>query len=147
MELKELKSLAAKDSYLAVVATSRPDGSVQASVVNAGFLPHPVSGEEVVAFVTYGRTKLANLRERPRATAVFRAGWDWGAVEGACEIVGPDDHLDGVAPEELPALVRAIFTAAGGQHDDWDTFDHVMAEQRRAAVFIHPERVYTNRGA
>lgn len=145
MQLNDLKSLAAAESYLAVVATTRPDGSIQASVVNAGFLPHPLSGEEVVAFVTYGRTKLANLRARPRVTAVFRSGWNWGAVEGACEIAGPDDPLDGVPPEELPGLIRTIFTAAGGKHDDWDSFDRVMAEERRAAVLIHPDRVYSNR--
>lgn len=147
MELSELERLAAKDSYLAVVATVRADGSVQASVVNAGCVSHPVSGEEVVAFVTYGRTKLANLRARPRATLVFRSGWEWGAVEGACEIAGPDDPLAGVAAEDLPALIREIFTAAGGQHDDWDTFDRVMAADRRAAVFVRPERVYSNRRA
>jgi hypothetical protein len=39
-------------------------------------------------------------------------------------------------------LLRDIFTAAGGTHDDWDTYDRVMAEERRTAVLIQPERVY-----
>jgi hypothetical protein len=39
-------------------------------------------------------------------------------------------------------LLREIFTAAGGTHDDWDTYDRVMAEERRVAVLVTPERVY-----
>jgi hypothetical protein len=34
-----------------------------------------------------------------------------------------------------------IFTAAGGTHDDWPTYDRVMAEERRVAVLVAPERV------
>ncbi|HJT93515.1 MAG TPA: pyridoxamine 5'-phosphate oxidase, partial [Mycobacterium sp.] len=30
---------------------------------------------------------------------------------------------------------------------DWDTYDRVMAEERRAAVFISPTRTYTNPAA
>lgn len=144
MDLKDIDRIAAGDHYLAVIATTRADCSVQASVVNACTLPHPVSNERVVAFVTYGKTKLSNLRARPRATAVFRTGWEWAAVEGICEIVGPDDPLAGFDPSHLPELIRAIFRASGGTHDDWGTFDRVMAEQHRTAVFIHPERVYSN---
>jgi hypothetical protein len=29
-------------------------------------------------------------------------------------------------------LVREIFAAAGGDRDDWDSYDRVMVEQRRA---------------
>ena len=36
--------------------------------------------------------------------------------------------------------IALIFTAAGGSHDDWDTYDRVMAEERRAAVLLTPER-------
>jgi hypothetical protein len=41
-------------------------------------------------------------------------------------------------------LIRDIFRAAGGTHDDWATFDRAMVEERRAAVLIHPQRVYSN---
>jgi len=81
VDLAEIDRIGARDHYLAVVTTTRADGSMQASVVNAGVVDHPVTGERNVAFVTYGRTKLAHLRARPRATAVFRAGWQWGAVD------------------------------------------------------------------
>jgi hypothetical protein len=43
--------------------------------------------------------------------------------------------------ERLRLLLREIFTAAGGTHDDWPTYDRVMAEERRVAVLVAPERV------
>ena len=144
MDLHDVDRIGAGDGYLAVVATTRTDGSVQASVVNAGTVPHPVSHQPVVAFVTYGKTKLSNLRARPRATVVFRTGWEWIAVEGTSEIVGPHDPLVGFDGSDLPALIRAIFQAAGGTHDDWDAFDRAMADENRVAVLVRPERVYSN---
>jgi PPOX class probable F420-dependent enzyme len=144
VDLSDVDRIGARDGYLAVIATTRVDGTVQASVVNAGTLAHPVSGAPVVAFVTYGRAKLSNLRARPRATAVFRAGWEWVSVEGTTQIAGPDDLLDGFDPGRLPGLLRAVFTAAGGTHDDWNAFDAAMAAERRAAVLIDPDRVYSN---
>jgi PPOX class probable F420-dependent enzyme len=146
MELSDVAGLAAEDRYLAVVATTRADGTVQASVVNAGILAHPLSAQQVVAFVTYGKAKLANLRRLPQATVVFRSGWRWAAVEGRCTIIGPDDPLPGFDPDGLPALLRAVFQVAGGSHDDWDTYDRVMREERRAAVLVSPDRIYSNPG-
>jgi PPOX class probable F420-dependent enzyme len=144
MELSDVAGLAAEDRYLAVVTTTRADGTAPASVVNAGVLAHPVSGQQVVGFVTYGKAKLANLRRRPQATVVFRSGWRWAAVEGRCTIIGPDDPLPGFDPAGLPALLRAVFQAAGGSHDDWETYDRVMREERRAAVLLTPDRIYSN---
>ena len=73
---------------------------------------------------------------------MLRAGWQWAAVEGPVEIIGPDDPADGIDAERLRLLLREIFTAAGGTHDDFDEYDRVMAEDRRAAVLITPERVF-----
>ena len=73
-----------------------------------------------------------------------RAGWEWVAAEGAAEIIGPDDPAPGVDGEAVRRLLRAIFTAAGGTHDDWPTYDRVMVEDRRAAVIVVPSRVYSN---
>lgn len=143
-ELTDVWALAAAESYLAVVSTARADGSVQASLVNAGPVAHPLTGEPVVAFVTYGKVKLANLRVRPRTALTFRSGWRWAAVEGAARVVGPDDPLDGVDAERLRLLLREIFTGAGGTHDDWDAYDATMLEQRRAAVLVVPDRIYGN---
>ena len=131
-----------------VFATTRDDGTVQASVVNAGVMANPVGDGHVVACVANGGTaKLANLRERPHATVVFRAGWEWVAVEGPTEIVGPDDPHERVPADQLPKLLRDVFAAAGGTHDDWDEYDRVMAAERRAAVLITPERITSNAGA
>jgi hypothetical protein len=49
-----------------------------------------------------------------------------------------------VDAEGLRLLLRAVFTAAGGEHEDWDEYDRVMAEQRRTVVLVEPTRVYSN---
>jgi hypothetical protein len=98
----------------------------------------------VLAFVTYGRVKLANLRARSQVTATFRNGWQWAAVEGSAELAGLDDPQPWLDAEGLPPLLRAIFVAAGGEHDDWAEYDRIMHEQRRAAVLVTPTRVYSN---
>lgn len=140
--LDEAVELARAERGLATVATLRADASIQASLVNAGLLPHPATGDKVLGFVTYGRVKLANLRARPQLAVTFRNGWQWATVEGQAELAGPEDHQPWL--EDLPRLLREIFQAAGGTHDDWDEYDRVMAEQRRAAVLIRPTRVYSN---
>ena len=141
-DLDTLQRVAAGDRYLAVVATTRADGTVQSSVVNAGVLAHPTSGEPVVAFVTYGPVKLANLRARPAVAVTFRAGWQWATAEGEAELLGPDDET--LEPERLPQLLRDVFTAAGGEHNDWDAYDATMVAERRTAVIVAPRRVYSN---
>ena len=131
---------------LSVVSTLRGDQTIQATVVNCGVLDHPVQGGPVIGFTTRGNArKLANLRVRPRLAVTVRAGWEWVTAEGRAELAGPDDPLDGVGAGGLRLLLRTVFTAAGGSHDDWDTYDRVMAEERRAAVLITPERVYSSR--
>ena len=141
--IADFAALVPGDHGLVVVSTLRGDGTIQSSVVNAGVLAHPVTGAQVVGLVARGGSmKLANLRARPRATIVVRAGWQWAAAEGPAEIAGPDDPLAGFDPAQVPALLRDVFTAAGGTHDDWPTYDRVMAEERRAAVLITPDRVY-----
>ena len=74
---------------------------------------------------------------------VLRGGWRWAAAEGPVQLCGPDDPVAGVDAEGLRLLLRAVFTAAGGTHDDWDTYDTVMANERRTAVLMTPERVYS----
>ncbi|MDN3351166.1 pyridoxamine 5'-phosphate oxidase family protein [Actinomadura sp. DC4] len=143
--LTDFAALVPGDHGLCVVSTTRADGSVQSSVVNAGVLDHPVTGRPAIGFVVRdGARKLDNLRERPRATIVIRADWQWASAEGPAELAGPRDELTGFAPDALPGLLRAIFQAAGGEHDDWATYDRVMAEERRTAVLLTPDRVYSN---
>ncbi|MEM6106859.1 TIGR03618 family F420-dependent PPOX class oxidoreductase [Mycobacterium sp. 050272] len=143
--LEDAVALAAGESGLAVVSTVRADGTVQASLVNVGLLPHPHTGESVLGFTTYGKVKLANLRDRPQLAVTFRNGWQWATVEGRAELAGPDDSQPWLADaDRLRLLLREVFTAAGGTHDDWDEYDRVMAMERRAAVLIAPTRVYSN---
>jgi PPOX class probable F420-dependent enzyme len=142
-ELADFEALVPQDNGLVVMTVIGPDGRIRPSVVNAGVIDHPATGSRVVAVVIQGKArKLDHLRARPRACVVLRAGWRWAGVEGPAEIVGPDDAMAGVGPERLRLLLREIFTAAGGSHDDFDEYDRVMAAERRAAVLISPERVF-----
>ncbi len=144
-DLNLVRRLAAADHGLAVVATTRRDGSVHASIVNAGVLDDPITNLPVVGFVASGSTvKLRLLRRVGRATVVFRAGYEWVAVEGTIRLVGPDDLPDGFTAERLRQLLRDVFTAAGGTHDDWAEFDRVMLSERRAAVLVDPARITSN---
>ena len=113
-------------------------------MVNAGALSHPVTGTDCLAFVTYGKAKLENLRRRPVLTATVRSGWQWLALEGSVELIGPDDPHPDFDAERLRLVLREIFMAAGGSHDDWDAYDRTMLEQRRTAVFVAPTRIYGN---
>ncbi|MHA3024184.1 TIGR03618 family F420-dependent PPOX class oxidoreductase [Mycobacterium sp. BMJ-28] len=143
--LTEAAALAAPDQGLAVVSTLRADATIQSSLINAGVLAHPVTSAPVLGFVTYGPVKLANLRARPQIAVTFRSGWQWATVEGRAELAGPHDRQPWLTePDVLRLLLRDVFTAAGGTHDDWDTYDRVMREQGRTAVLIDPTRVYSN---
>jgi PPOX class probable F420-dependent enzyme len=141
--LADFEALVPMDKGLAMFTVIGPDGRMRPSVVNVGVLDHPVTGARVVGAVIQGRArKLVHLRARPRALIVLRAGWQWAGVEGPAEIAGPDDPMAGVGPERLRLLLREIFTAAGGTHEDFDEYDRVMAAERRAAVLISPDRVF-----
>jgi PPOX class probable F420-dependent enzyme len=143
--IDDVRILVALDNGLASVSTVRPDGSLQSTVVNAGIIDHPVRKEPVAAFVARGGTrKLAHLRAHPRATLLWRAGWAWATIEGTVELCGPDDELDGVDAERLRLLLRDVFEAAGGIHEDYAEYDRVVAAERRAAVLVTPTRIYQN---
>ncbi|HUY52195.1 MAG TPA: pyridoxamine 5'-phosphate oxidase family protein [Streptosporangiaceae bacterium] len=145
-DIADFARLVTSDHGLSVVSTLRADQTIQSSVVNAGVLDHPATGLPVVGFTTRGNArKLANLRIRPRLAVTVRAGWEWVTVEGDAALAGPDDPAGGLDPDGLRLLLRAVFAAAGGTHEDWATYDRVMAEERRAAVLVTPQRVYSNR--
>lgn len=142
----DIRRLVPLDHGLASLATLRADGSVHATLVNAGVIDHPVDGDPVAAFVARHATrKLANLLARPAATLHWRAGWAWVAAEGTVELAGPDQVLGGFDADRLPELLRTIFSASGGgEHADWADYDRVMAAEGRVAVLLRPQRIYVN---
>jgi PPOX class probable F420-dependent enzyme len=140
--LQEAVALAEADRGLAVVSTLRADATIQSTLVNAGIINHPETGDTALAFVSAGKIRHANLRARPQITATFRREWRYATVEGRAEIAGPDDARPWLDSERLRLLLREIFTAAGGSHDNWAEFDDTMRAERRAAVLIHPTRIY-----
>jgi PPOX class probable F420-dependent enzyme len=144
VNLDEVVQLARREEFLAVVATLRADSTIQSSLVNAGIMNNPVTGQPSVAFVTYGPAKLRNLRATPQIAVTFRSGWSWATVEGRAQLIGHDDSHPNVDAERLRLLLREVFVAAGGQHNDWGAYDRTMLEQGRVAVFVEPSRIYSN---
>jgi PPOX class probable F420-dependent enzyme len=142
VDLEPVRRIVAQEHGLASVTVVRADGSPHSSLVNAGVVTHPLTGRTVVGYVTYGPVKLRALRARPATSILWRAGWRWVAVDGPSELIGPDDPREGVDAEGLRVLLRAVFTGAGGTHDDWNTYDRVMREERRVAVLVDPTKVY-----
>jgi len=141
--LEQVRELAATEQGLCVAATTRPDGSVHCSVVNAAIMPHPRTGKQVVALVAVGGAHKVSLMARSgRASATFRRGWQWASVEGAAEVTEVGKPVGNL---EYSQLLRDVFIAAGGSHDDWDTYDRVMAEDGRVAIFIAIDRILSNR--
>jgi PPOX class probable F420-dependent enzyme len=144
-DLARFAELVSLDHGLSVVVTLRSDHTPHTTVVNASVVPHPATGARAVAFVAAGRTrKLAHLRADPTIAVVVRAGWQWVAVEGRAQLIGPDDAHPEVDDGRLRLLLRDIFSAAGGTHDDWAAYDRVMREEHRTAVFVAPSRVYSS---
>ena len=133
-DLDLVRRIGPGESWLAVVAITRPDGSVHTSLVNAGVLDDPDSGQPCVGFVVRANSrKLAHLQRSGRAAVVFRSGWEWATVEGAARVAGSD-----------PKLLRDVFMSAGGTHDDWDEYDRVMAAEGRVSVLVQPDRIVSN---
>src|SRR4051812_33342718 len=127
----------------AMFATSRRDGTIQASLIRAGVFDHPVTGRPTVAALLRGYTvKLRHLRRIPRATVLFRSPNAWVTVEGHVSIIGPVDGGEGYDPATFPALRRAVYTAAGGTPTaEWE---QLMDDEQRALVFVEFDRVYSN---
>lgn len=146
VDLTHLRRLLTADHGLGVVSLVRPDGTVSSSVVNCGLLPDPVGGVEVLGFVMRATAfKHRQLRLDPRLTVTVRGGWEWQAVEGTAELIGPvDAHAS--SPVDVPTVLRDVFRAAGGTHSDWDEYDRVMRDEQRTAVLVTTTRVYGNVG-
>lgn len=140
--LDDVRKMIGHNTGLATVAVARDDGTVHASVANVGVLSHPVTGDDVVGVVVRGNSvKLKLARKRGRMSFTILAGWDWAGVEGPAEIIGPDDPSDVLNADGIRLLLRAVYMAAGGDHEDYDEFDRVMLAERRTAILVTPERI------
>ncbi|HMD46820.1 MAG TPA: hypothetical protein VKG43_11705 [Acidimicrobiales bacterium] len=113
--------------------------------MKAGILDDLVDGQPSVGIVVAGGAKkVGYLRASGRATVAFTDRGRSAAVEGPVRLIGPDDPPQDGGATDVVEIVRAVYRAAGGTHDDWDEFDRVMADDRRCAVFVRAARVSGN---
>lgn len=144
-DLKTFQSILSLNQSLGVCVTSDGESfEPQVSVVNVAIVEHLLTADSVVAIVARPGAKLRNLRKHARATIVARAGWEWTAVSGPVELSGPDDPGIGLTDSQQAALLRDIYHAAGGTHDDLAAYDLEMLSDRRCAVLLKPERCWSN---
>lgn len=141
-DLSDMRAFLAQETGLATVSTTQADGRVLSSVVNCGVTEHPVTGEACVALVSRGAAaRIGHIRRGSEVTVAARRGWKWVAATGPADLIGPNDIPESMDADGVRMLLRDIFTAAGGTHDDWDEYDRVMAEDGRTAVFVSPQRI------
>lgn len=141
-DIEEVRGYLAEENGLAVVSTTQADRRVLSSVTNCGVIDHPVTGAPCVALVSLGRAvRITHIRRGSQVTVAIRRGWRWLSVTGPAEIIGPDDLPDGIDAEALRLLLRVVFQAAGGTHDDFDEYDRVMVKEARAAILVTPDRI------
>lgn len=145
MDLDDVRRAIANEHGLATISTVQADGRVLSSIANCGLVPHPVTGEERLALVSMGTAARAkHVRRGSEMTVLLRRGWNWVGVTGPVELIGPDDPVDGVDDEAIRVLLRDVFHAAGGTHDDLDEYDRAMADERRVAMLVRPDRIIGN---
>jgi len=146
--IDKLRRLVAAEDGLCSFVCLDSSGSPHVSIINAGVMDNPVSGETSVACVVRANARKARLlRDDPRAAIAFRHRWDWVAVHGNAQLVGLDDPAVGFDNDNLPELLREVFRSAGGTHPDWDEYDRVMARQRRLAIFVTLDHITSNAGS
>ena len=124
-----------QENHLAVVTTVGVSGRAQSTVTGAA----PLEGK--MAFVSRERTiKVKNVRRGGRCsvTVIRPETTRYVTVEGPAIAHGWDD----TGGEELLALLRSAYGAAGRSADRWDDFERSMREEQRTVVLVTPERVY-----
>ena len=90
------------------------------------------------------RDSLKHVRRGSEVTIAIRRGWNWIAVTGKADLIGPDDNEESIDPEALRLLLREIYQAAGGSHDDFEEYHSEIIRSRRAAVLVAPTRIIGN---
>jgi PPOX class probable F420-dependent enzyme len=143
--MQDVRSYLAEENGLAVVSTAQADGRILSSVINCGVCEHPVTGAPRVALVSLGgAARLTHIRRGSEVTVAIRRGWNWLSVTGRADLIGPDDLSGDIDAGALRLLLREVFRAAGGTHDDWDEYDRAMLDDARVAVLVEPDRILGN---
>ena len=144
-QLNDVRRFLADETGLATISTVQEDGRVLSSIANCGIISHPLTGHECVALVSMGKAaRLKHVRRGSEVTISIRRGWNWVAVTGKADLIGPDDEAAPIDAEALRLLLREIYQAAGGSHDDFEEYDSEMIRSRRAAVLVTPTRIIGN---
>lgn len=144
-DLEDVKRFLGEETGLATISTTQADGRVLSSIANCGVVDHPLTGAPSVALVSIGSAaRLGHIRRGSEVTIAARRGWTWVAVTGPADLIGPSDPADGIDAEALRLLLREIYQAAGGTHDDFDEYDRAMVEGARTAIFVSPDRIIGN---
>ena len=134
-----------EETGLATVSTTQADGRVLSSVVNCGMIKNPLTGDTCVAFVS--GSKAARLRHIDRGSQVtvnVRRGWIWSSVTGPADLIRPESLPESIDAGQMRLLLREVFHAAGGVHDDLEEYDRAMAQEERVVVCITPKRILGN---
>ena len=123
------------ENHHGVLTTFRRSGAAQMSIILCA------AYGDGVAFTTPGdRAKLRNLRRDPRCTLIVSQD-DWGGYvvfEGLAKIL----EAGNTDADKLSDALREVYRGISGEHPDWDEYDRVMLEERRAVVIVVPEHVY-----
>jgi PPOX class probable F420-dependent enzyme len=144
-DLDDVRRFLADETGLATISTTQADGRVLSSIANCGLINHPVTSEPCVALISMGKAaRLAHVRRGSTVTIAVRRGWTWVSVTGPADLIGPADDAEGIDAEGLRLLLREVFAAAGGTHDDLDEYDRAMVDGARTAVLVSPERILGN---
>ena len=134
-----------EETGLATVSTTQADGRILSTVVNCGMIEHPLTGETCVAFVSGGNAaRLKHVNRGSQITVSVRRGWAWSSATGPADLIRPESLPEGINAEEMRLLLREVFHAAGGVHDDLEEYDRAMTEEKRVVVCVTPDRILGN---
>ena len=134
-----------EETGLVTVSTTQVDGKVLSSVVNCGMIEHPLTGATCVAFVSGSKAaRLKHIDRGSQVTITARRGWAWSSVTGPADLIRPEQVPETIDKEQMRLLLREVFHAAGGVHDDLEEYDRTMLQEGRVVVCVTPERVLGN---
>ena len=134
-----------EETCLATVSTTQIDGRILSTVVNCGMIEHPITGDTCVAFVSGSNAaRLKHIERGSQVTVCVRRGWVWSSVTGPADLIKPESLPEGIDSEKMRLLLREVFHAAGGVHDDLEEYDKAMAGEKRVVVCVSPDRILGN---